>query len=487
MARKRAYDRAQRFLLELVSELEENKRGRLPSMARLAERADVSRRTLWQAAQELIASGVLGARPGYGLFVVRAPSPVRALRPTRSPVPRLAWQRVRDSLREDIQDGRYRNADALPSIKELCRTYEVSYPTMKRALASLREDNLVEARGARLKIAGIGLPITHQSVAFVTRQYPEEPQGHVPHRHTRDLLIVDNECRRMNLHLSHVRVDIVGGRLMVASDPDRVLSPAPAPGARPVLGFVIQPLTFADTFDEVWQQLVRTGKPVAVLRAHTMNLPFLARRKGPATAVMTTASSLDAGMAMGRYLLSRGHTRIAYLAYFSREDWVRLRLKGLRKAFADAGHPDAVAAYMCDMLDSSQASRITGEIPHEENTAKYLKAHQAEAIGPFEHAIWGELLERLPNSFNDAFIHQALLPLCVTALEKEETTAWVGANDETAIACLRFLESRRIPRSRISVAGFDDTIRSLQSALTTYDFGEDAAIHRALNHILQPY
>ncbi|OCX65683.1 GntR family transcriptional regulator [Thioclava sp. SK-1] len=53
---------------------------------------------------------------------------------------------ISDLLRQDIQSGRFRPGDRLPSESELTRTHSVSRTVVREALGLLRSEGLVEAR-----------------------------------------------------------------------------------------------------------------------------------------------------------------------------------------------------------------------------------------------------------------------------------------------------------------------------------------------------
>jgi integrase len=73
------------------------------------------------------------------------PRPVVAPPPPRGP-----YEQIAAALRDDIEAGRLRPGDQLPTIVELAVTYTVSVGTAHRAMAVLRTEGLIEvARGRR--------------------------------------------------------------------------------------------------------------------------------------------------------------------------------------------------------------------------------------------------------------------------------------------------------------------------------------------------
>ncbi|RVV97546.1 FadR family transcriptional regulator [Mesobaculum littorinae] len=71
--------------------------------------------------------------------------PDRATPPQTSPA-RTRVAMIADSLRRDIEAGRYKPGDRLPSERELTEAHSVSRTVVREALGLLRSDGLVEAR-----------------------------------------------------------------------------------------------------------------------------------------------------------------------------------------------------------------------------------------------------------------------------------------------------------------------------------------------------
>jgi len=194
-----------------------------------------------------------------------------------------------------------------------------------------------------------------------------------------------------------------------------------------------------------------------------------------------------AGLAMGRYLLRKGHRRIAYISPVHGSAWSVNRLKGLRRAFEEAGFMKAISAFThdefllpADILEQQQNLRASIQmlLSKGEKSAVWsatarralLKLHSKAAI-----VLEGEVYR------------ERMVPLMEHALEHDDITAWVAADDETALKCLDFLEESRLKvPEKIAVVGFDDSIESCTRKLTTYDFNTPAYIRAMINHIIVP-
>jgi DNA-binding GntR family transcriptional regulator len=69
--------------------------------------------------------------------------------PIRADDPRLPYLQIADSLRDDINAGRYQEGDQLPSTRRLAENHGVSTGTVQRAMKVLRKDGLIGAHQGR--------------------------------------------------------------------------------------------------------------------------------------------------------------------------------------------------------------------------------------------------------------------------------------------------------------------------------------------------
>jgi DNA-binding LacI/PurR family transcriptional regulator len=80
-----------------------------------------------------------------------------------------------------------------------------------------------------------------------------------------------------------------------------------------------------------------------------------------------------------------------------------------------------------------------------------------------------------------------VIPLAEEALLQKEISAWVGANDEFALACLALLWSKgvRVP-GEIAVTGFDNTSEAYRHDLTSYSLNAEDAVRAMVRHVISP-
>lgn len=81
------------------------------------------------------------------------------------------YQFIADSLRQEIENGRYNGGQPLPTELLLCQRFQISRQTVRRALSLLEEEGLITRRqgsGSRLRERSEPEPPPHCSVAVIT-------------------------------------------------------------------------------------------------------------------------------------------------------------------------------------------------------------------------------------------------------------------------------------------------------------------------------
>jgi len=490
MKRSPNLESARKKLVQTIADIARTGKTRLPSLRVLASRFRVSERTMWTATRELVQQGVLGSRRGYGYFVKSVPGGETLVDDNATPQAiagaQAAWERIRDALRTEILDGKHHPGRLFLSVKELCRRYGASFETVKRALAGLETEGLIRRTGRAFRVEGYAPRSSEQRIALIAREFDNEVDGVALTRYLEDLAVLESECQRFNLGLSHVKLGFVEERLVCRSDRDGVLSPSSCP----VLGFILWPVSVTEYLEPVWSQLVRTRKPLAVMAPDSGDVPFLASGVGLASCVVRTSRDFDAGRAVGRHLLERGHTRVAFFSMFGMGSWVEPRLAGLRQVFRDAGRPAVVQEYTTTMHPRGLWNEsMEGRSPDSKaimQIARGLERSARTAQGIRQHDIWRELYRVLPGAVQSAANYRAFVPLGEMALADGGHTAFVGANDTAALQCLTFLREKGFSSRQISVIGFDNTNDSAWNNITSFEFGVVAAIHRSIDFILRP-
>jgi len=306
--------------------------------------------------------------------------------------------------------------------------------------------------------------------------------------------LLEEECQQAGVTLEIAPYDYVRGRIQPSPDTAARFS---TQGLRSVLGFfvwstgILNPAPGRhDNITSLLARLAGYGKPIGVLDDGERRVGRPTGRRGGSLLSVAPAMQGEApGLAMGRYLLELGHRQVAFLSATHGAEWSQRRLAGLRHAFESVGLRTAVAAYTLD--HARQPSDLgpyggTQEIvdiinrmtPSVGTTLNVRTALRAQAIA--------EPLLGAPHEI--AMLENHMQDLMRQALDRRDTTAWVGANDAAALVCLDFLARATVAvPGRLSVAGFDDSALAFRKGLTTYNFRVRAAVHAAFAHLLDPH
>ena len=87
----------------------------------------------------------------------------------------------------------------------------------------------------------------------------------------------------------------------------------------------------------------------------------------------------------------------------------------------------------------------------------------------------------------EQLLMSALEPVLRRASMESSISAWIGADDEIAEIAARYIASSNKPRlAHLSTYGFDNRIETLGHVDGTYEFNVEAAVHIALESILNP-
>ncbi len=466
---------------------------RLPPVSVLAADCGVSYVTMWKALDQLRREGLLQARPRRGIVVVGQPrsfSPDRsapAARAEASPAVRAAgqkWQVVAARFRRDLLSGFHAPAAALPSAKELMARYGVCRATLAKVLRALTDEGVLRQQRSRHFPATAPAQRARSTVLLVASG---EPDGtlHLPHPRTPEYLrALEYICSVRNVALSMLPFDAARGRLHDTGTIHRFRTDLTQRGA--VLGVLVWQAGIDVTdWTDVVRQFVPLGKPMALLD-ETGELP-VPRIPGQRNRIRSygLGFSTQAGRQMGRHLIGQGHRRIAFLSPLHRSAWSQNRLAGIRKAFADTGEHTAVREFVleqfalpADLADQCRDVR--------ERLERLLGGARAG-----DGSLYARTVTMLGEQISPVLTRQsyakAMRPLMEMALADRSVSAWVAADDDTALPCLEFLREHRIGvPDEISVVGFDDSFESSLHKLTSYNYNGPAYMRAMLAHVLSP-
>jgi len=388
--------------------------------------------------------------------------------------------------------GVYPAGQYLPGVKELCGRYGVCAATLRKSLAGLAGSQCLVLERKRYRVPlPAGSPVL-DTVVLVARGYGEGDPLHGRLMLSSPLL--EERLRAFEAHCAQSRIRLVGmpcfyrGQELVvghsAGDtPEKVCA------QRAVLGFAVWTgaLSQPGSVPALVQRIARLGKPVAVLVESASDAdPVRPTGRAPVR-VLLAADNVRVGREAGDFLIGLGHRSVAFISAAHETGWSVERQAGLSAAFESAGIPGGVLA--CT-ITAGPARPGAWPLPGIRSSLDRVAPLNVEGRDPEDEAV-AEALRRAEVAIQGALERRSLAeriaPLLDSAAQRPEITAWVAANDATALVCLDWLKraGRRVPGD-ISVMGFDNTDESLLAGLTSYDFNAGAAVHAMLTHITSP-
>ena len=443
---------------------------------------------MWKAVRRLVRTGVLGAAHRSGIRIIQAaPQPEPAGSGRRQTASAPNWIAISDRICSDITAGRFAHRPLLQSPKQLCLQYGVCFRTIRKSLDRLAGDGWIERYKRTYRVTLTQAPGAGSAIFLVMNG---DSDGHLLRNAPRArecLRALETECARRQATLELLLYDIFRDRLY---SPGRQTTVLDAPEHYPaVLGFIFWPTAIsASRICAILRRLVAQRRPVAVFdEVGDVSLP---PSLGAADRVarFTMANTTRAAKQVARHLIALGHRSIAYVSTLHGSVWSKNRYQGLTETYAQAGHAAGVTALTDDgaVLPPDfwqEVRRVHDELDALE-TRKSRRS--ASARISLERTI-DALQEQIRPLMEWEMSVARLRPLLQRALDDRRLTAWVAANDETALECLRFLREhgRDVP-AEVSVIGFDDTPEAFERKLTSYNFNGPLVMAAMVSHILEP-
>jgi DNA-binding LacI/PurR family transcriptional regulator/DNA-binding transcriptional regulator YhcF (GntR family) len=470
---------------------------RMPPIRVLAKQAQVSAAAMCSALSLLRDEGVISVIKNRGAYFGQPPTDDRGGRNFSSaPNESQRWQRLKIQIEKDIFNGIYSSGEAMPSLRDLQKSYDVSYKTLRKAMEAIAGEGVVaphkktymvpHLKRAHGTLVFIGAPEAASKISF--GGYPVTEFLSALRREGGKSLInvvilpFDPDRRKAvfenQLLALQDKQSVVGYILWTSMLPERKLDQAlqilremRRPEAK--VGSLERPVAVIDT---TWDMAV------------TNSLNHQADLAGWAFRIFTVAGLL-AGRRVGQYLLKHGHRKVAFLSYCHKELWSQHRYRGLLQAFQGAGFGDGVRKFVIEEVDD----RFHG-LPGPPNLEAYRQRADeflgaSEITGQGYYAAYA--MEQLNGSVAN-YIHQLKMaarvePILTAVVEEPGLTACVGANDRMALLARdHFIKKGvRIPRE-LSVVGFDDSKAATDNELSSYSFTFSEIARKILSYVLSP-
>jgi DNA-binding LacI/PurR family transcriptional regulator len=238
--------------------------------------------------------------------------------------PATKHERLRTRLLADLQAGRLRPGDGLPTEHELARQMRMSRSTVRQALSGLERIGLIRrVRGRGTFIHENAGQRLRNGVDLFALVIPETRTGYYP-----------------SLQRGFTQASAAGHNQVIVSDtgndPYRQADAMMQLMDQRVAGVAIVPTTLAPTPAHQIRPLQESGIPVV----------FCHRRIEGVRAPLVTFCAMDVGRIAGRALAQRGHRRAAYFGSH-RGGLGPIYEQGLREAMRESGGdlPEAFVKY----------------------------------------------------------------------------------------------------------------------------------------------
>ncbi len=469
---------------------------RLPPIRVLARQAQVSAAAMCSALGVLKSEGLISIIKNRGAYFGQPPADGRNGFHVSSPGESQRWQRLKIQIEKDIFNGFFVPGEAMPSLRDLQKSYAVSYKTLRKAMEAIAAESVVVPHKKTYLVPH--LRRAHGTLVFISA--PEAASkiicGGYPV--TEFLSTLRREGGKSMINVVVIPFDpdrrkaVFGNQLTALQE------------KHSVLGYILWSSMLPErkldqalqTLREVQRPEAKPGsldKPVAVVdttwdMAITNALHHQADLAGWAFRIFTVAGLL-AGRQVGQYLLKLGHRKIAFLSYCHKELWSQYRFRGLLQSFQGAGFGEGVRKFVIEEVDDRfHALPGPNELEEFRKQVDIFLAASLEA-GQGYYASYAQ--EQMTGSVWN-FIHQLKMaariePILTAALLEPGLTACVGANDRMALLARDHLIKKgvRIPRD-MSVLGFDDSKAATDNDISSYSFTFSEIARKILTHVLSP-
>ncbi|MBD3421936.1 MAG: GntR family transcriptional regulator [Chitinivibrionales bacterium] len=462
----------------------------LPSIEKLARMSSVSIRTMHKAMRILKKEQIVDCmhgRPTRLLAGCRDEDVLSALLHVTAipesgenpPARASAWQRIAHDIREKVHARKFDPPVGFPSNKELQHSYNASYQTIKKALLSLCEEQILAPSGGSFRPATISRGKVDSEIVYF-------PLTNIKQQ----LIMSDNASRGFEheCHYNGIRSRFVGS-LLSRNELLFVDNKKTGPvlnDSEKVLGYILPVTMPDDTWMKVLRTIVHFNKPIALIdHLGGWSLPAWASPRN--TRVFHARSHRRCGKIAARYALEKGHAAVGYISPFHQARWSRERFAAIQVTFNQFGMSSSPFQFTFErspiISTYHEQARTHCAFSRFEKFYKQWRPNLPDAYAPhFDYLVYEQipfdLLSRL-ELFHD------VRNLFEAALKQREISAWICANDIVGIAALDFLKQRGIDvPGQISVIAFDDTVEASTYDLSSYNFNIEAIIRAAIGFII---
>ncbi|NLG17814.1 MAG: GntR family transcriptional regulator [Fibrobacter sp.] len=452
----------------------------LPPVRNLAGLCMVSPVTVIRAIAVLREEGVIegGWGKGYSIAGKKTSSPKVTNYQKTGKVKAIARM-----LRNDINEGKYPTHQPLPSIKQLSAYYNVSYPSIKKILDMLCKENIIKRNGVRYHF-------------FTSRIKPRPRIAIVAFGTGRNSVKIETERERNFYRLLSTAAMNHNVRLETVCCDDSLVEPQfYTPDDTPlehflrskdICGIILSSYHMKDSA-ECLRKLLQYNIPISAWvedhRIQKMIDRYSGNRKK--LSFFDSSYSILPGLEVGRYLIGKGHKKIAYISPYHESPWSQNRLSGLKKAANS--YPDVqIFPFVCNQFlnDYYFLMKVQEESSFDRNcsTRRIVKN-----LHPFLKNGISSIRFEHDTLLRDSLIFTECERLMKQALENSSITAWVCANDHVAVLITDYWNHCSVPLAqRPALMGFDNSFKSFERNISSYEFNAFGEVQLMLNHLLYP-
>lgn len=453
---------------------------RLPSVRNLARQLSVSPVTILRAIDVLKSEGVLEGRWGRGNYVAGEKKSISD--GTTDLEIQNTVEKTVITIKKDIIEGKYQTHLPLPSIKQLTAHYNVSYPTVKRALAVLIEESVIKRSGSRYyfftdqtksksRIAIIAFGLAKNSVKIETE------------RERNFYRLLSNAAMQQNVILETICCNDYLEEPQFYTPDDTPL--AHYLKRKSIIGIILSSYHMKDSA-ECLRNLLNFNIPISAWVEDHRILKMIdyhgaAKKK---LCFFDSSYSTLPGYEVGRYLIEKGHKNIAYISPFHKSPWSQNRLTGLKKAAMSDPDirilPFVSTEYLNEYFFMMKIPRkILFDKRSVADVSGRLQAFLRNRIASIQYEHDTLLRDNMIFAVCEEFINETF--------KDSSVTAWVCANDHIAVLITDYWNYCSVPLSqRPALIGFDNSFKSFERNISSYEFNTSGEVQNMLNHLLYP-
>jgi DNA-binding LacI/PurR family transcriptional regulator len=381
----------------------------------------------------------------------------------------------------DLYAGELLSDEILPSMKQLSAHYGACHTTLTRALEELVDGRILRRYKKSYRLAIVSARKNLSRIVLVSKADSLRSLEHLTPQSAEFWRLMERDCARKGLTVAIWSYRNLESNLQISQMQNRSSG-----RTDDTLGFVI--MTQNASRDELQHAVAAVAPfriPVALVdESGLVPIPSLVSTS-PFMRLFVVSASTAPGRMVGSYLLRRGHRRISYFTAFSKLSWSINRWRGINECFSEAGIDGGAKLWGVDGLHEYTSMYQPGPgVEPFSSIRPFLKKVQTQIDPGFSQDL-DDLYYLIISQLWTTKFRMLLAPLFEAALADRTVTAWVLESDSAAMMALDFLESRsiRVP-DELSVVGFDNSIGSLGSGLTTYDFNIPGLVAAITSHLL---